>query len=165
MIRLSIHTHSQLTNQASHTFFDSVVDSVVLPSLSSSSFQNSYICERIILEIDINLVLFVLQQILCKMTVSSGYENKAYDGDNPVKVRSLFASTIESDWIALVSHINQKTNLFFVLSMFDSLHTTTQKIPFQLEKKWNYRDPKNGEYWKMYQYCLVRLWYNSQLFR
>lgn len=25
------------------------------------------------------------------MTVSSGYENKAYDGDNPVKVRSILS--------------------------------------------------------------------------
>lgn len=44
---------------------------------------------RILMKLDSFFVHFRLYVI--KMTVSSGYENKAYDGDNPVKVLYLYS--------------------------------------------------------------------------
>lgn len=41
---------------------------------------------------------------------------------------------------------SMKCLLFFIA--IHSHHYTTRKTPYRLERKWNFRHPKNGEYWR-----------------
>lgn len=62
----------------------------------------------------------------------SAYENKAYDGDNPIKVSSFYMNMMHKRWL----------NIFHLIFS----HHPTQRIQYQFVRKSSYPDLKNGGY-------------------